>query len=133
MKAQQMDIARKCLNGADDKTMDFPGIVMALIEAGFESYTVDFRSRTTTYFLPDGESLALENRPSQEPIAAAFDPAGIATQIRWAQQNPADYTYAAFCRHVKAAGCAGYMVSFPGRRAVYYGRTAETHVEHFPD
>jgi hypothetical protein len=25
------------------------------------------------------------------------------------------------------------MVSFSGRRALYFGRTAETHVEHFPD
>jgi len=33
---------------------------------------------------------------------------------------------------VKAAGCAGYLVSFLGRRVVYYGRSAETHVEHFP-
>ena len=26
---------------------------------------------------------------------------------------------------------AGYIVSFLGRRALYFGRTAETHVEHF--
>jgi hypothetical protein len=31
-----------------------------------------------------------------------------------------------------AAGCAGYIVSFLGKQALYYGRTAETHVEHFP-
>ncbi len=30
------------------------------------------------------------------------------------------------------AGCAGYFVSLIGRRAVYFGRTAETHVEPFP-
>ena len=31
-----------------------------------------------------------------------------------------------------AAGCAGYLVSFPGRRVLYWGRTAHTHVEMFP-
>jgi hypothetical protein len=31
-----------------------------------------------------------------------------------------------------AAGCAGYIVSFTGRRAVYFGRNAEIHVECFP-
>lgn len=31
-----------------------------------------------------------------------------------------------------AAGCAGYLVSLPGRRVVYYGRTGETHVELIP-
>ena len=35
-------------------------------------------------------------------------------------------------RKVMAAGCAGYMVSFLGKRVLYFGRTAETHVEHFP-
>lgn len=34
--------------------------------------------------------------------------------------------------HSAAAGFEGYLVSLPGRRAVYFGRTAETHVEHFP-
>ena len=42
------------------------------------------------------------------------------------------YTDAGFCAKVMAAGCAGYIVSFSGRRAVYFGRTAETHVEYFP-
>lgn len=31
-----------------------------------------------------------------------------------------------------AAGCACDVVSFSERRAVYLGRTAELHVEHFP-
>ena len=52
--------------------------------------------------------------------------------VRWAQSGDAAYSYAAFCARVKAAGCAGYIVSFPGRRVLYFGRTAETHVEHFP-
>jgi hypothetical protein len=38
-----------------------------------------------------------------------------------------------FCERVVVAGCAGYIVSFSGRRALYVGRTAETHVEHFPN
>ena len=42
------------------------------------------------------------------------------------------YTYLGFCRKAMAAGCAAYMVSFRGRRAVYAGRDAEMHVEHFP-
>lgn len=33
---------------------------------------------------------------------------------------------------LKALGCAGYIVSFIGRRVLHFGRTAETHVEHFP-
>ncbi len=125
-------VARDCLNAAYDKTLAFPQIVGRLIAAGFDGYTVDYRLGTTTYYLPDGDGIALPNRPSDEPVAARFDQPGIAAQIKWAQADPPEYSYAAFSRNVKALGCAGYIVSFPGRRVLYFGRTAETHVEHFP-
>ena len=62
---------------------------------------------------------------------SAIRPRGVA-QVKWAQANPPEYSYSAFCKNVKAFGCAGYIVSFSGRRVLYFGRTAETHVEHFP-
>jgi uncharacterized protein YbcV (DUF1398 family) len=132
MDAQRTTLANTCLNAAYDKSMSFPEIVATLIKAGFEGYVVDYRRGTTTYFLPDGDSVVLENRPTEGAVAAQFDPAGVASQVKWAQANPPAYSYEAFCRHAKAFGCAGYIVSFLGRRVLYFGRTAETHVEHFP-
>jgi uncharacterized protein YbcV (DUF1398 family) len=132
MDAQRTSLAAKCLNAAYDGTMSFPEIVGALIGAGFEGYMVDYRRNMTTYFLPDGNSVTLDNRPSDAVVAASFDQAGVAAQVRWAQANSLDYSYDAFCKNVKACGCAGYIVSFSGRRVLYFGRTAETHVEHFP-
>jgi uncharacterized protein YbcV (DUF1398 family) len=125
-------VARKCLSAAFEKTMSFHAIVAALIDAGFEGYIVDYRRNTTTYFLPEGDSVVLDNPPSATRVAAAFDQAGLQAQIRWAQANTPDYSFAAFGENVKALGCAGYIVSFSGRRVLYFGRTAETHVEHFP-
>jgi uncharacterized protein YbcV (DUF1398 family) len=130
--AHRIAIAQTCLNGAYDKTMTFPDIVGTLIEAGFESYIVDYRLGKTTYFLANGDSTVLENRKSDDAVAAHFDPAGVSAQIKWAQANPPEYAYAAFSSNVKALGCVGYIVSFLGRRVVYFGRTAETHVEFFP-
>jgi uncharacterized protein YbcV (DUF1398 family) len=132
MDAHLINTARTCLDAAYDKTMSFPQIVGALMGAGFEGYVVDYRRNTTTYFLPDGESAVLENRASGAPVAERFDQDGVIAQIKWAQANPPDYSYAAFCKNVKALGCAGYIVSVLGRRVVYFGRTAETHVEYFP-
>jgi uncharacterized protein YbcV (DUF1398 family) len=66
------------------------------------------------------------------PIAGSFGISAVQAAIREAQQLVPGYTYAGFCAKVMAAGCAGYIVSFVGRRAVYFGRTAETHIEHFP-
>ena len=132
MDAERISIAQACLNAAHDGSLSFPDIVGRLIAAGFEGYAVDYRRNIQIYYLPDGDSVALDMRPSTGMVAAAFDASEVERLVRWAQANPADYSYFAFCKKAKAAGCAGYLVSFLGRRVVYFGRTAETHVERFP-
>lgn len=132
MNERQHSIARQCLDGAEQGGMTFPQIVGTLIEAGFESYLVDFRRAVAVYYLPDGQGIDLSCQGSTTAIAADFDVAAIRAAIGEAQALAPGYTYKGFCDKVKRAGCAGYMVSFPGRRAVYFGRTAETHVEMFP-
>ena len=112
--------------------MAFPQIVGALMDAGFESYAIDFRRATAVYYLPDGESIELPAHRVEAPVAPRFDPERVQAAIREAQQQVPGYTYCGFCEKVASAGCAGYIVSFSGRRALYIGRTAETHVEHFP-
>lgn len=132
MDAEQVSIAEAGLHAAHDGSLSFPEIVGKLIAAGFEGYTVDYRRNSQTYYLPDGDSVTLNMQPSAGSVAAAFNALEIERLVRWAQASPADYSYVAFCEKAKDAGCAGYLVSFLGRRVVYFGRTAETHVEHFP-
>lgn len=133
MTDAQKAVAAKCLAAADDGSHSFPQIVGALMEAGFESYVIDFRRAVASYYLPDGDSVDLPAHKPDVPVAPLFDPTALQAAIREAQQLVPGYTYRGFCRKAAAAGCAGYVVSFPGRRAVYMGRTGETHVEHFPD
>jgi uncharacterized protein YbcV (DUF1398 family) len=132
MDAERTLIADTCLHAAHDGNLSFPEIVGRLIAAGFEGYTVDYRRNTQTFYLPDGDSLVLDIPQPSVPVTAGFDTGEMERLVRWAQANPADYSYAAFSEKAKAAGCAGYLVSFIGRRVVYFGRTAETHVERFP-
>lgn len=132
MTDDQIAAARACLAAAESDTANFPEIVGALIAAGFESYAVDFRRASATYYVPSGDSLELPTHTAATAIAPALDAAGLTAAIREAQQQAPGYTYRGFCEKAAAAGCAGYIVSFPGRRAVYFARTAETHVELFP-
>jgi uncharacterized protein YbcV (DUF1398 family) len=132
MDTRLTKIAETCLEGAETNTMTFPQIVGRLMQEGFESYAIDFRRASATYYLPDGDSIVLPTHRGEVPIAGALDIAAVQAAIREAQQLVPGYTYAGFCAKVMAAGCAGYIVSFIGRRVVYFGRTAETHVEHFP-
>lgn len=133
MNERQRETAERCLAGATSNAMDFPAIVGALIDAGFESYEVDFRRGEAVYFLPSGESIVLPIHRDDTDIGTAFDVPAVQAAIREAQANAPGYTYAGFCAKVKRAGCVSYIISFPGHRAVYLGRTAEAHVEHFPD
>lgn len=132
MDAQRQALARACLKGSEDGTMNFPQIVGRLIEAGFDGYAVDLRRATATYYLPDGDSLELAAHAVEGAVAAAFDASAVRAAIGEAQAGGPGYSYSGFCAKVKAAGCAGYLVSFPGRRVLYYGRSAETHVEFMP-
>jgi uncharacterized protein YbcV (DUF1398 family) len=126
------ELARACLRGAETDTMTFPDILGALGEAGFEGYAVDFRSGNAVYHRGDGACVSLAIH-ADGTVAPAFDAQGVLAAIREAQSLVAGYTYAGFCRKIVAAGCAGYLVSLSGRRALYWGRTGETHVERFPD
>ena len=132
METRFIQAAEKCLRGAEDHTMSFPQIVDTLMQEGFESYAIDYRRAKAVYYRPDGDSVELTTHRIDVPIAEAFNTAGIQAAIRAAQQLVPGYTYEGFCRTVMDAGCAGYIVSFSGRRAVYFGRTAEIHVEYFP-
>lgn len=132
MDAERIAVAKACLDAAHDGSLSFPEIIGKLVGAGFEGYAVDFRRNVQLYYLPDGDNVELDMPHAAGPTAATFNSAGVEALVRWAQANGPDYSYAAFCNRVKAAGCAGYLVSFLGRRVVYYGRTAETHVEPFP-
>ncbi|MFK0332996.1 DUF1398 domain-containing protein [Rhizobium sp. NPDC090275] len=133
MDAQRIAVAENCLHSAHDGSLSFPEIVGKLLAAGFEGYTVDYRRNTQTHYLPDGDSVAFDMRLSAGKVAATFDTSEVERLVRWAQANPENYSYVAFCEKAKAAGCAGYIVSFLGRRVLYFGRTADTHIEQFPN
>ncbi|WP_127089024.1 DUF1398 domain-containing protein [Aquabacter cavernae] len=132
-KTSLTSIAKACLDGAEAGSMTFPDIVRTLMAAGFESYAIDFRRARALYYTAEGDWLELQIHQVDGPVAAVFDVPRIRDAIRQAQQLAPGYSYKGFCRTVVDAGCCGYVVSFLGRRAVYAGRTGETHVEHFPD
>jgi uncharacterized protein YbcV (DUF1398 family) len=132
MNTQLSKVAAGCLHDAESNSMTFSEIVGKLMQSGFESYSIDFRRATATYYLTDGESVVLPTHRHDTPIAATLNVATLQAAIKEAQRSAPDYTYLGFCEKVMTSGCAGYVVSFSGRRAVYFGRTAETHVEHFP-
>ena len=132
MNSDMQAVALQCLQGAEQDSMKFPEIVATLMKAGFEGYQVDLRRATAIYFAADGSSVELKTLNVDGSVMQEFDASAVRAAIKEAQQQVPGYTYKGFCQKMARAGCAGYIVSFTGRRALYFGRTAETHTEHFP-
>lgn len=132
MDTRHQEIAESLAKGAAEGSLHFGQIVGTLLQEGFDGYLVDFRAATQTFALPDGRTHAVAIHRIEAPMAAAFDAATVREAIREAQTQALGYTYLGFCEKVVGAGCAGYLVSLPGRRVLYFGRDGQVHTEHFP-
>jgi uncharacterized protein YbcV (DUF1398 family) len=123
MDSQIRDVMIEASRASDEERVTFPEVVMKLMQAGVERYHADLVRGDKTYYLPNGESEMVAGH------AVGIAPAGDAA-VRAIQAGKIQYR--AFCNRIAEAGCVGYHVSLAGRRAVYYGRTGDSHVEWFP-
>lgn len=131
MDADTLATVRHCTLDSDAGRRPFPQVVAALTRAGVERYHADLILAQKTYYLPDGDAETVTCAGLDAAPADSFDAAQVEQAVRASQAGAIDYR--TFCARIAGAGCVGYHVSLPGRRAVYYGRTGEVHVEHFPD
>lgn len=130
MNAHVKQIVQECTTGSDQERLSFPEVVARLMEAGIERYHADLRRAEKTYYLPTGESFVTPAEAVDGEPAQAFSAAGVEAAVRAIQAR--SIAYGEFCARIMDAGCVGYLVSLAGKRAVYYGRTGEMHVERFP-
>lgn len=130
MDAHVRSVAQECTKASDDDRITFPEVVMKLIDAGVERYHADLVRSEKTYYMPNGEFEVVPNAQIDSLFARDFAAGEVAEAIRAIQAQTIKYRD--FCDRIAAAGCVGYFVFLDGRRAVYYGRAGDTHVEHFP-
>jgi uncharacterized protein YbcV (DUF1398 family) len=124
------DAITECTRGSDEERLTFPQVVAKLMAAGVERYRADLLRGERVYFLPSGESVVQQARAARTTPAATFSASGVADAVRAIQRQEIGYND--FCRRIMEAGCVDYLVSLPGRRAIYFGRTGDCHVESWP-
>jgi uncharacterized protein YbcV (DUF1398 family) len=124
-------VIRETLDASNEGRIHFGQVIGNLVEAGVESYSVDYRCGRIAYYMPCGETLTLDLVAPKVDIAAEFYATGIKTAILGAQRG--EIMYPEFKRISQEAGCIGYTVWIAGKHVTYYGRKGETHVEHFPN
>ena len=130
MQENVKSVIEECTRGSDEERMSFPEVVSKLMSVGVERYHADLVRREKTYYLGNGDSLVVEVKARHGQPAASFSAAQTEAAVRASQARQIGYNE--FCERVTAAGCASYIVSLVGRRVVYFGRSAESHVELMP-
>ena len=110
--------------------LTFPQVVQGLLEAGVESYLVDFATKQNTHYLADGTTHTVSMILDPGPIAAEFNGAELVAAIRGAQADTVRYPE--FVKRSTAAGVIGYWAFLTGKKVIYFGRKGEQHIEEFP-
>ena len=108
----------------------FPQVVGKLQGFGVESYRADLICKTSTYYMPDGTHAAVNHPPHDFIVAKSFDASAVKAAIASIQQGR--ISYVEFMHLIAHAGVTNYMVYLTGKKAVYYGRNGDAHVEKFP-
>ena len=131
MDTAKQKLVRDALAASNEGRIHFGEVVMRMVEAGVESYVIDYRGHNATYYFENDETLMVEMAATPVAIGMDFDAAEIQQAIRGAQRG--EVMYPEFKRRSMQAGCVGYTAWISGRQVAYYGRKGETHVERFPD
>ncbi len=130
MNTDQAMVILETVRGTHTGSMTFPDIVSRLRDIGVERYHADYSRQEKTFYFADGSSLVVTIPWGSFPMAREFSVNDVEVAVRQSQRS--EHTYADFLRKTMAAGCVGYFVQISGRRAIYFGRNGETHVEMFP-
>ncbi len=130
MHHEVVAVMHECARLSDQGKISFPEVVRKLTQAGVERYHTDLCCGEHVYYMPSGETHVEPMGLLTQPIAAEFSDAGVDSAVRAIQQG--EIVYAEFLRRIMGAGCVGYFVLIQGRKALYFGRKGEIHVEPFP-
>ena len=130
MNAENTQVIQQCTRGALAGELTFPVILAKLAQIGIERYHADYSRQEITYYMPDGDSMVIATPHASHPTATEFSASAVEAAVHQSQRN--EHTYIDFIHKSMSAGCVGYFVQITGRRVIYFGRTGESHIEHFP-
>ncbi len=124
-------VLHECLTNAIAGRMTFPETVMRMLETGVERYDANLTLMEKTHYGTDG-STQVENIPLADApaVPTEFSQESVQNAITAIRRRKIDYPE--FLRRVMAAGTTSYSVYLNGRKAIYFGRNGDFHVEPFP-
>lgn len=123
-------VIEDCAKQSHDGLLTFPEVLGRLVGVGVQSYFVDYRLASTTYYLNSHQAYQIPTEMPALPIPHSFNKIEVVSAIRGAQSDLVRYPE--FLRLTMLAGCIGYVVWITGKHVTYFGAQGEMHIEHFP-
>lgn len=130
MSEDRLAAVQRCVSGSLEGRMTFPEVVGELQAVGVERYHADYCRHENIFYFPAGDSHVVAYVLTEQPIADHFSAEAIEAAIHSIQRG--EISYIEFLGRTKQAGCVGYSVHIVGRKAIYFGRRGEVHIEPFP-
>src|ERR1700722_7449479 len=124
-------VAEECTRLSDEEKITFPKVVARLDKAGIESYVAKLLVPNKIYYAGNEAHEVPVNIKAELKIAAAFNQDSIVQALRASQEKKIGYQE--FLKKIMDAGVTFYIVFIQRRKAIYFGRNGEQHIEQFPN
>lgn len=124
------NVIKECTRLSLSEEITFPQVVMKLAQAGVERYIFDMVGRSKLTYGNNDEYFAEEIDFPAIKIAEVFDSKAVKQAITDIQQGRIKYKV--FLQNIMQAGCSHYEVFISGRKAIYFGKNGNHHIEIFP-
>ena len=126
----ELSVIRECSALSMQGKVTFPEVVMRLAGIGVQYYFADLARLQKTYYAANGKT-HIENMDFKPPkIADKFSTDEVQSAIRAIQKQEIEYPE--FLHQIIESGCAFYIVFITGKKAIYFGKNGDFHVENFP-
>lgn len=123
------EIANECATLSDQEKITFPEIVQRLMKADIELYYADLLQSNKTFYSGD-TTHTVKCLKKHDKVSPSFNLDGVVKAIKQIQFG--EIKYQEFVKKIMDSGILCYMVFITGRKAIYFGRNGEQHIEHFP-
>ncbi len=123
-------VVKECTVLSDEGKITFPESVRRLVEGGIELYYADLLASIKTYYSKNEAYTVNFSFASKREVSSIFSAEGVKGAIRQIQSGQINYQE--FLRKIMDSGIISYMVFLTGKKAVYFGRYGEQHIEEFP-
>jgi uncharacterized protein YbcV (DUF1398 family) len=125
------NVLDECLALNFQGKLPFPETLARLATEGVQWYSANFILGRKTWYSTDDQAHGQAFPDWKGPaVAPAFSQDGIVAAIRASQRG--EIIFPEFIERAMAAGVAYYTVHLQGRKAIYFSRDGEFHIEEFP-